>query len=154
MLTPLVVLILAATLIINSGTFATASTQQQQLLQQQQPSQSDLGLTPTEPLTTPTMTIYQSNADGFRIGVVDGWVIEDYDNTSLQSQDDERQRGFTPLAMICPQEQAFRSTNGTFVCPLEASPALLIIRFGELSTRPEFAAVIQENGIITVTDFV
>jgi uncharacterized protein YjbI with pentapeptide repeats len=98
-------------------------------------------------------TIYQSNADGFRIGVYDGWVIEDYDNTLVQSQDQERQRGFTPLAMICPREQALLSMNRTYACPEEASPALLIIRFSELQTRPEFAGAIQENGTITITDF-
>jgi hypothetical protein len=155
MLTPLVVVcMLAATLIISTGTsFATVSAQEQQL--QQQPSQSDLGLTPTAPLTTtpPTMTIYQSNADGFRIGVVDGWIIDDSDNTLDQLQDAERQLGFGLLARICPQEQALRSMNGTYVCPQEADPALRIIRFGELSTRPEYAAAVRENGTITISDF-
>jgi hypothetical protein len=151
MLRPFVALMLGVILILSMAVFAMASTQQQQRLQQQ-PLESGVGLTDTAPLTT----IYQNNADGFRIGVPKGWVVEDIDNTLPLSQDRERQLGFAILAMLCPERDALRDKNGTYYCQPDPSVALRILRFAELHTRPEFAAV-QENSnnrtIITISDF-
>jgi hypothetical protein len=108
--------------------------------------------------TAPLTTIYQSNVDGFRIGVADGWVVEDPDNNQPSSQILARQLGFGSLADLCPQSQALRDVNGTYYCLPEVSAAIRILRFSELQTRPEFTtAGVQENinnRTITISDFV
>lgn len=114
----------------------------------------------TTTITTPQLTtIYQSTVDGFRIGVPEGWVVEDTDNTSPSSQYSERQLGFGILAELCPQSQASQDINGTYTCSSEATTNFTIMRFAELKTRPEFAnatAVVSENNnnrTITISDF-
>jgi hypothetical protein len=114
----------------------------------------------TTNITTPQLTtIYQSTVDGFRIGVPEGWVVEDTDNTSPSSQDSERQLGFGILAKLCPQSQASQNINGTYTCSSEATTDFRIMRFAELKTRPEFAnatAVVPENNnnrTIAISDF-
>jgi hypothetical protein len=115
----------------------------------------------TTTITTPQLTtIYQSTVDGFRIGVPEGWVVEDTDNTSPSSQDSERQLGFGILAKLCPQSQASQNINGTYTCSSEATTDFRIMRFAELKTRPEFAnatAVVPENNnnnrTIAISDF-
>ena len=178
MFTNSVALIFAAILILGCGTTAATvpmvNGQQQQQVESSRTANLDeqnttltnavttpstRGVSGAANTTTPTTKVYQSTADGFRIGVPEGWVIEDINNTLPLFQNLERQLGFAPLAMICPQEQASRSINGTYVCPEQASPALRIIRFADLQTRPEFAnttAVVQENNnnrTITISDF-
>nr|MDQ3853091.1 hypothetical protein [Thermoproteota archaeon] len=116
----------------------------------------------TTTITTPQLTtIYQSTVDGFRIGVPEGWVVEDTDNTSPSSQYSERELGFGILAKLCPQSQASQDINGTYICSSEATTDFRIMRFAELKTRPEFAnatAVVPENNnnnnrTITISDF-
>jgi hypothetical protein len=124
------------------------------LISAQGPSTTTTNATTTMTNATTALTIYQSDADHFRIGVYDGWVIEDYDNTAVESQNRESEFGLAALATICPEEQASLNMNGTYECHNGASPALSIIRFGGLDIRPEFFDIIQQNGSITIDDFV
>ena len=115
--------------------------------------------TTTRTITTPQLTtIYQSTVDGFRIGVPEGWVVEDTDNTSSTSQYSERQLGLGILAILCPQSQASQDINGAYSCPSEGTTDFRIMRFAELKTRPEFAnatAVVPNNNnrTIAISDF-
>lgn len=116
--------------------------------------------TTTRTITTPQLTtIYQSTVDGFRIGVPEGWVVEDTDNTSPTSQYSERQLGLGILAILCPQSQASQDINGAYSCPSEGTTDFRVMRFAELKTRPEFAnatAVVpnnNNNGTIAISDF-
>jgi hypothetical protein len=115
--------------------------------------------TTTRTITTPQLTtIYQSTVDGFRIGVPEGWVVEDTDNTSPTSLYSERQLGLGILAILCPQSQASQDINGAYSCPSEGTTDFRIMRFAELETRPEFAnatAVVPNNNnrTIAISDF-
>jgi hypothetical protein len=118
--------------------------------------------TTTRTITTPQLTtIYQSTVDGFRIGVPEGWVVEDTDNTSPTSLYSERQLGLGILAILCPQSQASQDINGAYSCPSEGTTDFRIMRFAELKTRPEFAnatAVVPNNNnnnnrTIAISDF-
>jgi hypothetical protein len=107
----------------------------------------------TTALAAGNLTAYQNDVDGFRIGIHDGWVIQDVDNTTPESRDRESKLGFAPIAGICPQEGASLTANGTYECPPNSSPDLTILRFSKLSTRQEFQPAIQRNGTITMNDF-
>jgi hypothetical protein len=117
--------------------------------------------TTTRTITTPQLTtIYQSTVDGFRIGVPEGWVVEDTDNTSATSLYSERQLGLGILAILCPQSQASQDINGAYSCPSEGTTDFRIMRFAELKTRPDFAnatAVVPNNNnnnrTIAISDF-
>ena len=117
--------------------------------------------TTTRTITTPQLTTsYQSTVDGFRIGVPEGWVVEDTDNTSPTSLYSERQLGLGILAILCPQSQASQDINGSYSCPSEGTTDFRIMRFAELKTRPEFAnatAVVPNNNnnnrTIAISDF-
>ena len=117
--------------------------------------------TTTRTITTPQLTtIYQSTVDGFRIGVPEGWVVEDTNNTSPTSLYSERQLGLGILAILCPQSQASQDINGAYSCPSEGTTDFRIMRFAELKTRPEFAnatAVVPNNNnnsrTIAISDF-
>src|SRR5215216_5359911 len=62
------------------------------------------GLTP-EARTLPFLptTIFQSTVDGIRLGVPDGWVVEDLNNTDSSSQQSEQNYGAGSLVELCPQ---------------------------------------------------
>jgi plastocyanin len=102
----------------------------------------------TLPLTT-----YESSADGFRIGVPSGWVVDDEDNTSPSAQAIERTAGIGILATLCPQGDALPAIGGNYTCTsAEQATSITVIRFGELQERPEFADVVQQNRSITTSD--
>ena len=102
--------------------------------------------------TTP-LTIFQSNVDGIRVGVPEGWIVDDTDNTDPINQNRERNNGAGQLAVLCPQIQATPVIGGGYLCPNEAD-GVAIFRFADLKSRPEFAGVIQANQAVTISDLV
>ena len=101
-------------------------------------------------------TIFQSNNDSIRVGVPDGWVVEDINNTDPGLRQDEQSYGAGVLVELCPQNQATPQIGGIYVCPdaQEGLDSISVWRFADLKSRPEFAGVVQRNQSITTTDLV
>jgi hypothetical protein len=67
------------------------------------------GITPQESLPSVpslTSTLFQSNIDGIRIGVPNGWDLEDLNNTDPALQQTEQSYSAGVLVELCPQNQA------------------------------------------------
>ena len=113
------------------------------------------GLTP-EARTLPFLptTIFQSTVDGIRLGVPDGWVVEDLNNTNPSLQQSEQSYGAGSLVELCPQILATPQIGGTYLCPdtQEGLDSVSVWRFADLKSRPEFAGLVQRNQSITTTD--
>src|SRR5918998_2574944 len=93
---------------------------------------------------------FQNTADGFRMQVPYGWVVQDIDNLHLPNFLIANEAGFFILAMICPQQEAMPGTVGTYNC--EQSESSVQILHDRLSHRPEFE-VIEDPATITPDDF-
>src|SRR5215216_703470 len=113
------------------------------------------GLT-TEAGTLPSLPtrVFQSTVDGIHVGVPDGWVVEDLNNTDSSLQQSEQSYGAGNLVELCPQILATPQIGGTYLCPdtQEGLDSVSVWRFAELKSRPEFAGLVQRNQSITTTD--
>jgi hypothetical protein len=107
-------------------------------------------------LPLPPTTIFQSTVDGIRMGVPDGWVVEDLNNTDSSLQQSEQSYGAVSLVELCPQILATPQIGGTYLCPdsQEGLDSVSVWRFADLKSRPEFAGLVQRNQSITTTDLV
>jgi hypothetical protein len=107
-------------------------------------------------LLLPPTTIFQSTVDGIRMGVPDGWVVEDLNNTDSSLQHSEQSYGAVSLVELCPQILATPQIGGTYLCPdaQEGLDSVSVWRFADLKSRPEFAGLVQRNQSITTTDLV
>ncbi|HVD21260.1 MAG TPA: hypothetical protein VNB95_04900, partial [Nitrososphaera sp.] len=107
-------------------------------------------------LPLPPTTIFQSTVDGIRMGVPDGWVVEDLNNTDSSLQQSEQSYGAGSLVELCPQILATPQIGGTYLCPdaQEGLDSVSVLRFADLKSRPEFAGIVQRNQSITTTDLV
>lgn len=101
-------------------------------------------------------TIFQSNIDGIRIGVPDGWVVEDLNNTDPMLSQYEQSYGGISLIELCPQNQATPQIGRSYLCPEheEGLDSISIWRFEDLRSRPEFKDVLRPNQNINTTDLV
>jgi hypothetical protein len=121
-----------------------------------------IGITPSQegaapPASLPPTTIFQSGVDGIRVGVPDGWVVDDrFNGTGPLFEQVVRQHGGEYLAAMCPQDQALPSAGGSHSCQLQSSSGtgvgVVFYSFANLHTRPEFAALTSENKSITTSD--
>jgi hypothetical protein len=94
---------------------------------------------------------FQSAADGFRLQVPYGWVVQDIDNLHLPNFRVTNEAGFFILAIICPQQEAVQGTAAEmYNC--EQSGSSVEILHDRLSHRPEFE-VIENPASITPDDF-
>ena len=94
---------------------------------------------------------FQSAADGFRLQVPYGWVVQDIDNSHLPNFRVTNEAGFFILAIICPQQEAVQGTTAEmYNC--EQSGSSVEILHDRLSHRPEFE-VIEDPASITPDDF-
>ena len=120
-----------------------ASAQQQQQQQQQQQLTSI-------PAVIQNGT-FQSAADGFRLQVPYGWVVQDIDNLHLPNFRVTNEASFFILAIICPQQEAVQGTAAEmYNC--EQSGSSVEFLHDRLSHRPEFE-VIEDPASITPDDF-
>jgi plastocyanin len=97
-------------------------------------------------------TTFQSNVDGFRVQVPSGWLVMDTDNTDPRMQQQEKTVEFGQLAMLCPQTETLPMIGGGHRCSDGAGDSVMIIRFADLQSRPEFAVLARENKSITTSD--
>ncbi len=104
------------------------------------------------PLATTATAIFQSNVDGIRVQVPNGWVVEDIDNTDPIVQQTEKDLGYAILARLCPQAETLSKASGGYDCPSEAEDYVSIIRFPDLQSKPEFSIFAHENKSIAISD--
>lgn len=107
--------------------------------------------------SSPPLTTFQSNEDGFRVGVPNGWVVEDIDSTDPRVQQlSSSIYGMELLANLCPQDQALPVIGGSYTCPfplpLPTSVAVELYRFIDLPIRLELAELADQNKTITTSD--
>src|ERR671915_452352 len=93
---------------------------------------------------------FQNTADGFRMQIPYGWVVQDIDNLHLPNFRIANEAGFFILTIICPQQEAVPGTVGTYNC--EQSESSVQILHDRLSHRPEFE-IIEDPASITPDDF-
>lgn len=102
-------------------------------------------------------TFYKSPYDNFSVQIPEGWVIDDSSSaedvlSSILSQSNKTNFfAIVPLAKLCLEEDSYHGFNGTFRCP---SNYVLISRFDNLHSIPEFKALEQQNRSITSSDLV
>ena len=89
-------------------------------------------------ITTITVTAaqsdrtFQSEEDGFRLQIPQGWVIEDHDNVSLQPNGEG-------AAMLCLENEALPGIGGEYNCQAaNVSDAIFINRWPDMQSMPEF----------------
>jgi hypothetical protein len=93
---------------------------------------------------------FENTADGFRVQVPNGWVVQDIDNLHLPNFLTANEAGFLTKAIICPQQEAVQIIGGLYSC--EQSESSVEIAYDRLGHRPEFEVI--ENPIsITPEDF-
>ena len=54
--------------------------------------------------------VFESEDDGFRLQVPQGWVIEDHDNLTYEGYSEE------DIAMLCPANEALPGIGGEYNC--------------------------------------
>lgn len=96
-------------------------------------------------------TTFQSIADGFRVQVPNGWVVEDVNSTESWVRQNIAQYGVDILAYTCQQNQALPSIGGLYSCP-SGSTQVVFSRFVDLQSIPEIAALARENRSISTSD--
>lgn len=109
-----------------------------------------LGITTTAPIITPAVLaqeIFESEDDGFRLQVPQGWVIEDSNNVSLGGNIEN-------IALLCLENEALPGLAGEHNCQAaNLTDSIFIDRWVDLQSLPEFQD--QENNItITTNDLV
>ena len=152
MLTTLTALMLAAiliTIITIMATFSITSVTAQLTAGNNNNNSSTSDVTSIPNATT---TVFQSNVDGIRVQVPNGWVVDDKDNTDPNIQQMERSRGAIELAVLCPQGETLPKIGGGIVCSDGAENYVMIGRFADLGSRPEFSVLVRENKSITISD--
>jgi hypothetical protein len=118
--------------------------------------------TSIQPAAIETTTPFQSIADGFRLHVPHGWIIQDVDNAgSTLSQDTTR--GYVLLAQLCPdeeeeQQQGPPSPNvggdgEMFNCQLSENHVIHIVRYHDLASALQLGnnAALTNNNITSDT---
>jgi hypothetical protein len=108
----------------------------------------------TIPATTTAASGHINPDDGFRTQIPEGWIISDVNNTLPAMQLEEQQYGSAVLAELCPQEGAIPQIGGGLSCtPSEETPRVMVVRFANLTSRPEFATLVSQGQNITLSDF-
>jgi hypothetical protein len=93
---------------------------------------------------------FENVADGFRMHIPYGWVVQDIDNLHLPNFRVANEAGFLMVAIICPQQEAVPVAGGMYNCG-QSENAVEVLH-DRLSHRPEFE-VIEDPANITSDDF-
>jgi hypothetical protein len=104
-----------------------------------------LAMVVTTTITTTTTTItaasaqqsadriFESEDDGFRLQIPQGWVIEDHDNITYEGYSEE------DIALLCPANEALPGIGGEYNClAANTTDFINIIRVPDLQAVPEF----------------
>jgi hypothetical protein len=94
---------------------------------------------------------FENIADGFRMHVPYGWVVQDIDNLHLPNFRVANEAGFLMVAIICPQQEAVPVAGGMYNC--EQSENAVEVLHDRLSHRPEFEIIEDPANNITSDDF-
>ena len=106
-----------------------------------------IATTTTTPVLAQTTTPLESEEDGFRLQIPQGWVIEDHDNISY----DPSGAGGEDIAMMCLENEALPAIGGNYNClAANSSDAIIISRWPDLQSLPGF----EDVEIATTNDLV
>jgi plastocyanin len=100
-------------------------------------------------------SMFESNVDGIRVGVPDGWVFEDVNNTDPGILQSEQSYGGMSLVELCPLNQATPQIGTPrYICPEyeEGLDIISVWRFANLKSKPEFDSIVVQNKNITTDD--
>jgi hypothetical protein len=88
--------------------------------------------------------VFESEEDGFRLQVPQGWVIEDFDNMPVEENRED-------IAMLCQENEALPGIGGESNClAANLTDSIVISRWPNLGAIPEFQNV---TTLITTDDF-
>src|SRR5688572_6271053 len=78
--------------------------------------------------------VFESENDGFRLQIPQGWVIEDYENFP-----DSTDPNIEHIAMLCPANEALPGIGGEYNCQAaNTTDFIAISRVPDLQAVPEF----------------
>jgi len=111
------------------------------------------------PALAQVASYYQNTPDGYRVLLPDGWIVEDKNNDESASVTAQQVNiyGSDILADFCPEgETLLPAIGGGFQCGAESvlSETLELVKFPDLHSRPEFAALLSQNKTITSRDII
>jgi hypothetical protein len=101
------------------------------------------------PAAASAQTIFESEEDGFRLQVPQGWVIQDEGNQMSPDGTSEL------VAALCPEDEALPGIGGESNCQQANTTDIIYInRWADLQSRPEFEGVEEdeEEGVIITTN--
>jgi hypothetical protein len=76
--------------------------------------------------------VFESEDDGFRLQIPEGWVIEDVDNMPVDENRED-------IALLCPENDALPGIGGEYNClAANYTDAIYISRWPDLQSIPEF----------------
>ncbi len=105
-----------------------------------------LVVTPITTVVVVAQEVFESEGDGFRLQVPQGWVIQD-DNIM------SRQQGNEVIAALCLENEALPAVDGGYNCEAAArTDEISIERWPDLQSRPEFENITSSNYTITTND--
>jgi hypothetical protein len=79
--------------------------------------------------------VFESEDDGFRLQVPEGWVIEDIENIPTEPNSED-------LALLCPENEALPAIGGEYNClAANLTDVIYISRWPDLQSMPEFQDV-------------
>jgi len=91
--------------------------------------------------------VFESEDDGFRLQIPQGWVIEDHDN-----ERDSADPNIENLAMLCLENEALPGIGGEHNCQAaNYSGAVFISRWPDLQSMPEFQNESSSSNETTTT---
>lgn len=101
----------------------------------------------TTPMTAVVaQEVFESEDDGFRLQVPQGWVIQDDDNEPLGPHGED-------IAVLCLENEALPAIAGGYNCEAaDLSDYIVIERWPNLQSIPEFENITSSNYTITTDD--
>jgi len=90
--------------------------------------------------------VFESEDDGFRLQVPQGWVIEDFEN-----EIDPADPNLESLAVLCLENEALPGIGGEHNCQAaNRTASFLIARWPDLQSMPEFRNESDSSGNSTI----
>jgi hypothetical protein len=87
-------------------------------------AQTTIPSSPAAIASTTTRTF--TDDTGFTVDIPQGWVVQDYNNTTPEGREVEKRIGYVILAIICREDEALPAIGGGVNCEDASSPLLFL----------------------------